>query len=47
MNWMLGKKIYVDRIYLPYVKGGRSLMNLEVEYKATIVGLHKVHNRQK
>ena len=22
-------------------------MNLEVEYKATIVGLHKVHNRQK
>ena len=39
MNWMLAKKADVDRIYLPCQKGGRSLMNLEKEYKATMIGL--------
>ena len=38
---MLAKKADVDRIYLPCQEGGRSLMNLEKEYKATMVGLHK------
>ena len=41
MNQMLAKKADVDRIYLPCQEGGRSLMNLEKEYKATMVGLHK------
>ena len=41
MNWMLAKKADIDRIYLPCPEGGRSLMNLEIEYKATMVGLHK------
>ena len=41
MNRMLAKKADVDRIYLPCQEGGRSLMNLEKEYKATMVGLHK------
>ena len=41
MNWMLAKKADADRIYLPYQEGGRSLMNPEKEYKATMVGLHK------
>ena len=41
INWMLAKKADVDRIYLPCQEGGRSLMNLEKEYKATMVGLHK------
>ena len=39
MNWMLAMKADVDRIYLPYQEGGRSLMNLEKEYKATMKGL--------
>ena len=39
MNQMLAKKADVDRIYLPCQEGGRSLMNLEKEYKATITGL--------
>ena len=38
---MLAKKADIDRIYLPCPEGGRSLMNLEIEYKATMVGLHK------
>ena len=29
----------VDRIYLPCQEGGRSLMNLEKEYKGTMIGL--------
>ena len=41
MNQMLVKKADVDRIYLPCPEGGRSLMNLEKEYKTTMVGLHK------
>ena len=41
MNQMLAKKADVDRTYLPCQEGGRSLMNLEKEYKATMVGLHK------
>ena len=41
MNWMLAKKADVDRIYLPCQEGGRLLMNLETEYKATMIGLHK------
>ena len=41
MNQMLAKKADVDRIYLPCQEGGRSLMKLEKEYKATMVGLHK------
>ena len=44
MNQMLAKKADVDRIYLPCHEGERSLMNLEKEYKATMVGLHKVHD---
>ena len=39
MNQMLAKKADVDRIYLSCQEGGRSLMNLEKEYKATMVGL--------
>ena len=38
---MLAKKADVDRIYLPCQEGGRSLMNLEKEYKATMVGPRK------
>ena len=38
---MLAKKTDVDRIYLTCQIGGRSLMNLEMEYKATIIGLRK------
>ena len=41
MNQMLAKKADVDRIYLLCQGGGRSLMNLEKEYKAKMVGLHK------
>ena len=43
MNQMLAKKADVDRIYLPYQEGGRSLMNLEKEYKATMVGLYMMN----
>ena len=39
MNRMLARKADVDRIYLPCQEGGRSLMNLEKEYKATMIGL--------
>ena len=39
MNQMLAKKADVDRIYLPCPEGRRSLMNLEKEYKATMIGL--------
>ena len=39
MNWMLAKKVDVNRIYLPCQEGGRSLMNLEKDYKATMIGL--------
>ena len=39
MNQMLAKKEDVDRIYLPWQEGGRSLMNMEKEYKATMIGL--------
>ena len=39
MNWMLAMKADVDRIYIPCQEGGRSLMNLEKEYKAIIIGL--------
>ena len=41
LNWMLAKKADVDRIYLQWQEGGRSLMNLEKEYQATMVRLHK------
>ena len=37
MNWMLAKNADVDRIYLPCQEGGRSLMNLEKEYKGTMI----------
>ena len=47
MNWMLAKKADVDRIYLPCQEGRRSLMNLEKEYKATMVGLHKYMMNEK
>ena len=40
MNRMLAKKADVDRIYLQCQEGRRSLMNLEKEYKTTMVGLH-------
>ena len=39
MNWMLAKKADVERIYLPCQEGGRSLMDLEKEYKATMIGV--------
>ena len=39
MNQMLAKKADVDRIYLKCQEGGRSLMNLEKECKATMIGL--------
>ena len=39
MNWMLAKKADADRIYLPCQEGGKSLMNLEKEYKAIMIGL--------
>ena len=39
MNWMLAKKADEDMKYLPYQEGGRSLMNLEKKYKATMIGL--------
>ena len=41
MNQMLAKKAEVDRIYLLGQECGRSLMDLEIEYKEMIVGLHK------
>ena len=37
INQMPAKKADVDRIYLPCQEGGRSLMNLEKEYKATMI----------
>ena len=39
MNRMLAMKADVDRIYLPCQEGGTSLVNLEKEYKATMIGL--------
>ena len=36
---MLAKKADVDRIYLPCQEGERLLMTLEMEYKATMIGL--------
>ena len=41
MNRMLSRKADVDRIYLPYLEGGRCLMSLEKKYKATMIGIHK------
>ena len=41
MYRMHAKKADVDRIYLPCSEGGRGLINLEREYKSTIVGLNK------
>ena len=46
MNWMLGKKADVDRIYLPCQEGGRSLMNLEKEYKPTMIGTTDIYDKQ-
>ena len=39
MNWIIVKKADVHRIYIPCQEGGRSLMNLEKEYNATMIGL--------
>ena len=39
MSWMPAKKKDVDMIYLPCQEDGTSLMNLEKEYKATMIGL--------
>ena len=39
MNWMLAMKADVDRIYLQCLEDGGSLVNLEKEYKATMIGL--------
>ena len=39
MNQMLGKWADVDKIYLPCQEGGISLINLEKEYKAKMIGL--------
>ena len=38
MNQMLAKKAHIDRIYLP-CQEGRSFINPEKEYKATMIGL--------
>ena len=40
MNWIHVKRADTYRIYLLYQEGGRRLMNLEKEYKTTMVGLH-------
>ena len=39
MNQMLAKKADIHQIYLACQEGGRSLKNLEKEYKATMIGL--------
>ena len=39
MSQMLVKRADRDRIYLPFQEGRRSLMNLEKEYKTTMIGL--------
>ena len=39
MNRMLAMKADIDRIYLPCQEGGTSLVNLEKEYNATMIGL--------
>ena len=39
LNWMPAMNADVDRIYLPCQEGGTSLMNLEKEYKATMIEL--------
>ena len=41
MNRTLAKKTNVHRIYFLCLECGKSLMNLEIEYKATMVGLYK------
>ena len=41
INWVLAKKADVDRILLSFEEGGRSLMNLDKEYKATMIGLQE------
>ena len=46
MNQMLIKKADVDRIYLPCQEGGGSLMNLEKEYKATMIRTTDIHDKQ-
>ena len=46
VNQMLAMKADVDRIYLPCQEGGRSLMNLEKEYKATMIGLQTYMTKQ-
>ena len=32
-------KAYVDRVYLPRKEGGRGLIQLEMSYKTTTIGL--------
>ena len=39
VNQIIAKKANVERIFLSYQEGGRRLMNLEKEYKATMIGL--------
>ena len=39
MNQMLAKRADLDRIYCPCQEGGRLLMNMEKEYKATMIEL--------
>ena len=46
MNWMLAKKADVDRIYCPCQEGGRSLMNLEKEYKSHNDRTTDIHEKQ-
>ena len=41
MNQILAKEADVARIYLPCQEGGRSLINMEKEYKATMISLYK------
>ena len=43
---MLANKADVDRISFPCQEGGRSLMNLDKEYKATMIGLQKYMNNK-
>ena len=41
MNRMHVIKVDMDKIYLPHQRGGRELIKLEKEYKATMVETQK------
>ena len=47
MNRMHSRMADAERIYLPCQEGGRGLMNLEKEYKATIIWAEQVLGKQR